>query len=131
MSKETAIKATFKDLINKKIQREKDQVKVKEIYVSSMDKTLTFVKPKEDKIIDLMDDINDQSSMKDQINFTRKLIYFSCPMLQDPEFHKELGVQDPLDIVPMLFDMNDTNEIGEELTELIGNKKVVEDIKNS
>lgn len=132
MTKETIKKATFKDLIAKKIQREKDQVKVKDIKIPSMARSLTFVKPKEDIIIDLMDQIDEKDSMRGQIEYMRKLIYFSCPMLQDPELHAELEiVGEPYDVVKALFDINDVNKIGEELIELLGMNEVDDKIKNS
>lgn len=130
MGKETMKKATFKDLIAKAIQREKDQTKVKDIPVQSMNRTLTFVKPSESKIIDLMDELENKDSMRDQIEYMRKLIYFSCPMLQDPELHSQLGVNEPFEVVEKLFDINDTNKIGEELIELIGMANIEDDVKN-
>lgn len=130
MSKQSIKKATFKDLVAKAIQREQNKTKVKDIPVKSMDRSLTFVKPSENKIIDLMDELENKNSMRDQIEYMRKLIYFSCPMLQDPELHKELGVNEPFEVVEKLFDIADTNEIGEQLIELIGLNDVDNQIKN-
>lgn len=129
MGKETIKKATFKDLLNRRIQREKDQFKSKDIYVTSLKRELTFVKPKEDIIINLFDEIKENSTMSEQLDVTRKLIYHSCPMLQDQEFQAELEITDPFDIVKALFDISDLNEIGEQLNELLGFANMVEDIK--
>lgn len=131
MNKEQMQKATFKDLLAKKIQREQDKFRTKDIVVKSMGKVLTFVKPEESKIIDLMDELNADSSMRTQIEYMRKLIYFSCPLLQDPRLHAELEIKgEPFEVVEMLFDIADTNEIGEELIELLGMSKIDEEIKN-
>lgn len=130
MSKETVLKATFKDLIAKKIQKEQNKEVFKDIFVTSMGKSLTFKKPSEEVIINLLDDISDKSSMAEQMEYMRKLIYLSCPMLQDTELHSELGVADPFEVVPAIFDMKDVNEIGQELIELIGLNDVEEKIKN-
>ena len=51
-------------------------------------------------------------------------------MLQDPELHSQLGVNEPFEVVEKLFDINDTNKIGEELIELIGMANIEEDVKN-
>lgn len=129
MSKKTVQKATFKDLIAKKLQKEKDQFKSKEIYISSMDKVLTFVKPKEEVLIDIMDNIREENTMTENLEMTRKLIYHSCPMLQDVELHKELEINDPYDVVRQLFDLADISEIGSELNTLVGFDEKVEELK--
>lgn len=130
MEKKTAKKATYKDLLKKKLQKEKDSFKAIDIYVTSMDRTLTFVKPNEEKLINLLDEINENSTTSEQLDFTRKMIYLSCPMLQDTELHQELEIQDPFDVVKSLFDIKDINEIGEQLNKLIGIDQEVEKIKN-
>lgn len=130
MSKENAKKATFKDLIAKKLQKEKDQFRVKDIYVSSMDATLTFKKPKDDLIIDIMDDIGDREDTRKMVESYKKLIYLCCDMLQDTELHKELDVIDPFDTVDKIFDLVDILEIGEQLMDLINIGGKVEEIKN-
>ncbi|MBY6860800.1 hypothetical protein [Clostridium botulinum] len=130
MSKESMQKATFKDIINKKLKRDQDKLKVVEIPVTSMGKKIPFVKPDDDVILDIMDEISTESTVSQQMAVTRKLIYMSCPMLQDPELHKEINVVDPFDVVKEVFDIADVNEIGEHLSKLIGMDKVTEDIKN-
>lgn len=129
MSKKTVQKATFKDLIAKKLQKEKEQFKSKEIYISAMDRFLTFVKPKEEILIDIMDNISEENTMSENLEMTRKLIYHSCPMLQDVELHNELGIQDPYDVVKEIFDLADITEIGAELNTLVGFEDKAEELK--
>jgi len=130
MSKETMLKATFKDLLNKKIQKEKDQFKAKDIYVSSMDRALTFVKPKDDVLLDVIDEMGEGKGTGEMVQAFKTLIYHCCPMLQDTEFHKELEILDPMDVVQAVFDLSDIMEIGEQLMELVNINAKVEAIKN-
>lgn len=130
MSKENAKKATFKDLIAKKLKKEENQFKTKDIYVSSMNATLTFKKPKDDTILDIMDEIGDGQDVRKMVEAFKKLIYQCCDMLQDTELHKELEVIDPFDTVEKIFDLGDIMEIGEQLMDLINIGGKVEQIKN-
>ena len=130
MSKKTMKKATFKDLIAKKIQKEKDQFKSKEIPVTSMGRSLTFIKPKDDILLEVIDEIGEGKSTGDMIQAFKTLIYHTCPMLQDVELHKELDIIDPMDVVSSLFDLSDIMEIGQQLLELVDINGSVEDIKN-
>lgn len=129
MSKENAKKATFKDLIARKLEKEKDEFKTKDIYVSSMDAMLTFKKPKDDMVLDVMDEIGDGQDVRKMVGAFKKLIYLCCDMLQDTELHKELEVVDPFDTVEKIFSLSDILEIGEQLMDLIDIGQKVGDIK--
>jgi hypothetical protein len=130
MSKESMKKATFKDLIAKKIQKESEQFKTMDIYVSSMDATLKFKKPNDDYVLDAIDDIGDGTDIRKMIVAFKKLIYLCCDLLQNTELHKELEVVDPFDTVEKLFDLADIMEIGEQLMDLIDIGGKVAEIKN-
>ncbi len=131
MSKETVRKATFKDLIAKKIKKEEEQFKTKDIFISSMDAALTFHKPTDDQVLDVIDEIGEGKDSKKMVSAYRKLIYLCCNMLQDPDLHKEIDVVDPFDTVNKLFDLADVMEIGEQLMDMTGIGDKVEEIKNS
>jgi hypothetical protein len=130
MSKENAKKATFKDLISKKMKKEEDALRTKDIYVSSMDATLTFKKPKDDLIFDAIEEIDDAKDVKKIASAYKKLIYLCCDMLQDTELHKEIDVVDPFDTVESLFDLADIMEIGEQLMDMLNIGDKIEQIKN-
>lgn len=130
MSKKSVQKATFKDLLNKKIQKEQDQFKAKDINVTSMDRALTFIKPKDDVLLDVIDEMGEGQSTGEMVRAFKTLIYHCCPMLQDTELHKQLEVLDPLDTVQAIFDLSDIMEIGEQLMELVNINAKVEEIKN-
>jgi len=130
MSKKSVQKATFKDLLNKKIQKEQNQFKAKDINVTSMDRALTFIKPKDDVLLDVIDEMGEGKSTGEMVQAFKTLIYHCCPMLQDSELHTQLEVLDPLDTVQAIFDLSDIIEIGEQLMELVNINAKVEEIKN-
>ncbi|MFW2490968.1 hypothetical protein ACN077_20735 [Clostridium chromiireducens] len=130
MSKKGIQKATFKDLLARKIQKEKDQFKSKDIEVSSLGKTLTFVKPKDDLVLEVIDEMGDGKSTAGMVQAFKTLIYHTCPMLQDTELHSELEIQDPDEVVSTIFDISDIMEIGQELMDLVNITAKVDEIKN-
>ena len=130
MNKENIKRATFKDLIAKKIKKDHDQFRTKDIFVSSMEATLTFKKPNDELVLDVMDEIGEGQDTRKMVVAFKKLIYMCCDMLQDTELHKELEVVDPFDTVEKLFDLADIMEIGEQLMDLINIGGKVEEIKN-
>ena len=130
MSKKSVLKATFDDLIKRKLQKEKQQQRTKDIYVSSMDRTLTFKTPKDDTVLDILDEMGDMKLTSSVISGYKKLIYLCCDMLQDTNLQEEIGVQDPFDTVDVLFSLSDINEIGEQLMDLIDVGGKAEEIKN-
>ena len=130
MGKEAMKKATLKDLVSKKIKKEEDKYKVREIYVTSMGAYLMFKKPSEDLIIDIIDEIGDGKNTKSVYEAFKKLIYMCCDMLQDPELHKELDIVDPYDTVNSIFEFGDVMELGEKLVEFLDFGGKVDEIKN-
>ena len=130
MSKKTAQKATFDDLINKKLQKEANQNKTIDIYISSMDRTITFKKPSDDNMLDAIDEIGDNKNNKTVVNAYKKLIYKTCDMFQDSKLHEALEVVDPFDTVDAVFDLDDITEIGDQLLDSDNIQKKYNQIKN-
>jgi len=130
MSKENAKKATFKDLLEKKIQKEKDKNKTKEIYIDSMDATLTFNKPSDDVVLDAVEIMGNEKDTRKIVEAYKNLIYLTCKTLQDVELQKELEVVDPFDTVSILFSLGEILEIGNQIMELVDMQGVVTEIKN-
>ncbi|MCI8285251.1 MAG: hypothetical protein HFE90_08330 [Firmicutes bacterium] len=58
--------------------------------------------------------------LEESTTIRSQLIYESCPTLQEPELHKEVGVTDPFDIVWKLLDISEINELGIDLSEWMG-----------
>jgi hypothetical protein len=130
MSKKAIQKATFKDLLAKKIQKEQDQFKSKDIEITSLGKTLTFIKPKDNVLIDVIDEMGEGKSTGDMVQAFKTLIYHTCPMLQDTELHSQLEINDPDEVVSAIFDLSDIMEIGQELMELVNINVKIDEIKN-
>lgn len=130
MNKENAKKATFEDLIKRKLQKEKDQNRTKDIYVPSMDRTLVFKKPKDNVLLDVIDEMGDMNVMSKVIEGYKKLIYLCCDMLQDTELHEKLEIVDPFEVVDKIFDLKDITEIGEQLMDLVNVSDKAEEVKN-
>lgn len=129
MSKETAKKATLQDLLEKKLKKEESQNQFRDIYISSMDRCLTFKKPTDDAILDVVEAIGDGTNTRAMVESFTPLIYKCCPMLQDTSLHTELEIKDPFEIVSKLFDIPDIVEIGTELCDFIGVKSKADEIK--
>lgn len=132
MSKENIKKATLKDLIIKKKIREENKFKSKDIYIESIDRELTFNKLSEEKTLDLLSEIKDLENinLRENYELCKQMIYFSCPMLQNPELHKELEITDPFEVVPALFEMREVFDITKEIKSLIGITEFANDVKN-
>lgn len=135
MNKEKHKKLTFDDIVNRKLQREQDKMKLMSIYIPSMGGELIFNSIPDSRILEMKNnfDDNDPSS---EIELARSLIYESCKDLQNPELHKMMGVSDPLDVVREIFTYREANDIGLELLKFNGftsddKDKIVSSIKNS
>lgn len=134
MNKEQHKKLTFDDILSRKLQREKDKMKLMSIYIPSMDGCLVFNSVPESKILEMKNNF-DEDDPSSEIELARSLIYESCKDLQNPELHKMLGVTDPLDVVREIFTYKETNDIGIELLKFNGftndgKDKIISSIKN-
>lgn len=128
--RDKAPKATFQDLIARKMQKESNKTKLYEIYVPSMGKNLLFKRPDDETLFDLMDEM-DKETTAEVMEGTRHLIYLSCDMLQDQELQQELDVVDPFDTVSAVFDLPDVNMISNQLVDAFGLGSVEDSLKNS
>lgn len=131
MSKKEAKKATLKDLINKKLQKEQKALQIKDIYVPSMDANLTFKCPSDDLLLDMLEEIGDGSSTKQIVEAYKKLLFQCCPMLQDSELHQEMEVVDPFDVVNKIFSIKEIMELGNQLADSFDMKDKADKVKNS
>lgn len=133
LNKEQHKKLTFDDILARKMQREKDKMKVMSIYIPSMDGELIFNSLPEHKLLSILDGISGDNRVED-INMEREFIYSSCKDLQNPELHEILGVIDPIDVVREVFTLQETDDIAKELLKFNGigtdENKIVANIKN-
>lgn len=133
MNKEQHKKLTFDDILARKMQREKDKMKVMSIYIPSMNGELVFNTLPEYKILDIMDGI-EVGGVVSSFEKSKELIYESCKDLRSPELHKLLEVIDPIDTISAIFTIDEINSIGAELLKFNGigtdENKIVVNIKN-
>lgn len=133
MNKEQHKKLTFDDILARKMQREKDKMKVMSIYIPSMGGELIFNSLPEHKLLSILDGISGDNRAED-INMEREFIYSSCKDLQNPELHKMLGIIDPIDVVREVFTLQETDDIAKEILKFNGigtdENKIVVNIKN-
>lgn len=132
-SKKEMKKLTLNDLLSAKMQKEKDKISFKDIYVNSLGGTLTFKKPSNDDILDTIDQIGDDQSTKVCVEAFKFLIYENCDMLHNDELLKEYEVVEPTEIVDKIFDIADIINTGNELFKMCGLDEIdiSEKIKNS
>ena len=124
-------KATFQDMIARKMQKEQDKHKTKEIEVKSIGKVLVFDKPSDDLVLNCIEEIGDGTNIRKTLEAYKKLIYHTCALLQSIELQEKLEIIDPYDTVNAVFDLADILQIGEDLTDFVGFGTVAEEIKNS
>lgn len=120
---------TLEELVAKKMQRDKDKLAVKAIYIESLGGELIFKKIKDTELLELAGRIEDYKVSELYPVFT-EMIYESCDMLQSEELHKKCDVIDPYDIVPALLPINDVIEVGTKLLEFFEVGEKVEKVKN-
>lgn len=123
-------KATFQDLITRKMQRDHDKLQVKEVKVNSLSKSLMFKKPSDEALLNVIEEIGDGSNTRNIVEAYKKLIYLTCDLLQSSELQNELNVVDPFDTVTAVFTIPDIMQIGAELVDFAGFGDVGERVKN-
>jgi len=104
-------KVELKQLIQKKLEKDGKRNATKEVYVKSLDGTITVKSPSDTQKIEFADKTK-TGSYVDMMEAYSKLIYDCCPMLRSKELQKEIGVDYPYDTVKAIFDMEEITEIG-------------------
>lgn len=128
MSKENIKKVTLQDLIARAEQKKQDKKELRQLYIESLDGTITIIKPDRKLILEAMD-------MEDESEGDKYLVY-NCvvdPNLKDKELQQAYKVVSPMDIVDDVFEPGEIANISKEIVRLAGyidSVKVVDDIKN-
>ena len=81
---------------------------------------MEFVYPSDAKLLELIELMNADSSAPEMIEFSKNLIYDTCPDLHDQELQDEFGVINPPDIVSVLMDVIEINNFAGQLIEWFG-----------
>lgn len=130
MSKEILKKATLQDFLAKKVKKEEGKNSTIDIYVTSMDRTITLKKPSDDRLYDYANSVGSMQDIRVVIEANKQLIYDCCQELRSTELHEALGIKDPYDVMNELFEITDIKEIMNKFNKFIGNKNINEEIKN-
>ncbi len=127
MRKEQVKKLTLQELIAKKEQIQDTKTnKTKDLYISSLDGSITIQKPDKQLCLDALE--------MDQQGDTY-LVYHCVvqPNVKDKKLLQAFGCTEPIEIVEKLFEIGEISAIAKECITLAGygdSVTVVEDIKN-
>ena len=113
-------KISFDALVAKHAQREADCLKIGKIPVPGTEDYLLCRKPSEGKMMDLYARFQAARSTGDILSVVDDGLYHCCEMLQNPKLREAIGVKDPLDTVPALFDIPTRDTMGADLFRFLG-----------
>lgn len=128
VSKEQIKTLTLNDYIAKAKQKEKSLKEFKNIRLG--DSNIVVNKLSDSKILDLMDEMDEDSTMKENILVFKEMVFESVPMLKDKELIGTFELSEPIDIVTKVFEIGEIIKISEELLDLYGLGDLKDDIKN-
>ena len=112
---------SFDALVAKRAQREADRLKVGKIPVLGTDDYLLCRKPTESKMMGLYGRFQAaRSGTGDILRVVDDGLYHCCEQLQDPKLREAIGIKDPLDTVPALFDIPTRDTMGADLFRFLG-----------
>lgn len=81
---------------------------------------MEFTFPSDSKLLELIEFMSGDSSIPEMIEFSKNLIYDTCPDLHDPELQKDFGIVNPPDIVSIIMDVVEINNFAGTLIEWYG-----------
>lgn len=127
-------KITLEELIARKEQSQRDKLEYKEIEVKILGGDITVKKLPLATILRMLDDAGDKRTATEAMEFSKQLIYKSCPLLQDKKLQSAYSEQitEPFDIVTAVFDDNVgvINDITENILSFYGMSEAEKEIKN-
>lgn len=115
-------KASLEQLIQKKLEKDGKINAIKEIYVKSLDSTITVNNPSDTQKIEFADKTK-TGSYVDMMEAYSRLIYDCCPMLRSKELQQSIGVNYPYDTVKAIFDTDEIAEIGVKVLNFFDNEE--------
>lgn len=123
-------KITLASLMAKAEQSKKNKLKVKEVYVASLEGTLALKSLKEDLCFSIIDKIGNTKEMSLVMESYDEMIYHSCDLLHDVELVKAYGVSEATELPKMIFTITERTKLGEAILEISGFKDLDEKVKN-
>lgn len=125
------LKLTLEGLIAKKTQKDASKVEYKNYFVTSLDGEIVIKKPDRELILEAMDSINSDESMKEIYKVNKDLIYACVKVLHEKELQDAYNCVSPDDIVDELFEVEEVLTIGGFIIDWNGSlKDLGEEIKN-
>lgn len=118
-------KLTLDELVRRKEQMlaAKKKKQTKELYIPSLNSTITISEPSADVVRDCMD-------MEDDGDRYMCLQCVIEPRLNSPKLREEFGCDEPMDIVDILLKPGEISQISAECIKLAGYGNGVKEIKN-
>ncbi len=116
MKKKTRM--TLEDIVEAKLKRDADKMKVAEIEIPSTGQLLLFKRPEDKLIFELIDGIKEDDEMENLVRLYRSIIYLCCDDLQKPEVLEALEVTSPEDVVESFMGPEDVMLVGDEVCRL-------------
>lgn len=127
-------KITLEELIARKEQSQRDRLGYKEVEVKSLGGNLMIKRLPLSTVLRMLDGAGDKRSALEAMEFSKELIYKSCPMLQDKKLQSVYAEQisEPYDIVTAVFDENigEINNVTESILGFYGLGEAEKEIKN-
>jgi len=121
MAKDRNVKLALADLIAKKAAKEAAQNRTEEVYVDSLEGSLTIHVPPRSSIYKAMDMGGD--NMEDSMYSNAFLIYHAVKEFQSQELLEAYGVKDNIDIVFSLLTPVEIAEVSTKIMQLSGYAK--------
>ncbi len=125
---ETPKKVTLEELLARAAKSKTAKKEARELYVKSLDGTITIEKPDRAVCLEALDMENSEEA--------DEYIVYNCvvsPLLKDKALQEAYGVVSPMDIVARIFEPGEISAISKECLVLAGyinSVKVVDEIKN-
>lgn len=125
---ETPKKVTLEELLARAAKSKTAKKEARELYVKSLDGTVTIEKPDRSVCLEALDMENSEEA--------DEYIVYNCvvsPLLKDKALQEAYGVVSPMDIVAKIFEPGEISAISKECLVLAGyinSVKVVDEIKN-
>lgn len=122
---------TLEDFIQKSKRKEVDTKKFKPVYIESLDGEVVIQKINLNTVLEAMDNLDTNDSMRNVLDQYAFLIYESIPILKSKELQEQYQLVEPTDIVTEIFELDEIFTLGSEILSLYGLDKLGETVKNS
>lgn len=134
MNKEKLKKATLEALLERKMQRDKDNFGVKVVNVPSLSMSFTIVKQPLGAVSDILDDLQtDKIKFSETMDIYKRLLYLCIPLFHDEKLQKAYDCVEPYDVVTAVLEDNigEIRNIAVEILDLYGFAELLDTVKNS